>query len=80
MYSKFQKYLHHNYIIPLAKRLMSLILEERFHNIDVPNDCDEDCEYLLETKDPFNTGDSLTEYECICTNYEECPIIEEITL
>jgi hypothetical protein len=45
-----------------------------FDNIDFPEACPEECPYLLETKDPFSTGDSPTEYDCECVKRKECPL------
>jgi len=45
-----------------------------FENIDFPEACPEDCPYLLETKDPFSTGDSPTEYDCECVRRKDCPL------
>ena len=39
--------------------------EEAFKNINIPEDCPDECDYLDMS-------------ECNCTNYLECPIIEDM--
>ncbi len=43
-------------------------------SMDVANDCDDECQHLIATRDPLSTGDSPTEYECACKHMDECPV------
>jgi hypothetical protein len=47
---------------------------ERMYENNFPNECPEDCKFLLVTKDVFSTGDSPTEYECECYVRTNCPL------
>ena len=52
-----------------------MIAQEIFAAIDFPEDCPEECYWLVATPDNFNTGDSPTSYECVCESVKSCPIV-----
>ena len=51
--------------------------QDIWNAVDVPNDCPEDCYWLVATPDVFGVGDSPTSYECVCEKAKDCPIVQE---
>ena len=49
------------------------IQQETFADFD---NC-EGCRYFVVTKDPYNTGDSPTSYDCEYNEYTDCPYVQE---
>lgn len=49
------------------------IQQETFADLD---NC-EGCPKFVVTKDPYNTGDSPTSYDCMYNEYTDCPKVQE---
>lgn len=59
------------------KRFNQPKIIEIYDSISVPDDCKEECEYLLVTSDCNGTGDSPTCYSCSVGSVYKCPTVKE---
>lgn len=59
----------------IASDVRDTLMVEEFKNIDITDDGCDNCPHFCEERDPYNTGDSPTQYSCE-GSVKECPRLD----